>query len=265
MHLDVDLAVQHADLDWLVDKFSRATDANDVEKLLDILGIEADTAVRYEPANRPGVVGIVNRVQRQGQVYTVLAHRVVRRASGDHVLAPALFLDAFFFDRLGNDPDWIGGFPTDFKLRSWGRPVFASQADGQGNDEAIANPFLQWWEVVEPHLRDVDHHALVSALRDDPEGRYHQGLPGWRDPGINTGMSADYFIVAKVEVTGDIEQGVFRLHHVFTWRADDRLHSRIMWVSWQDERVGDQSFLREKGGLIPCPGMNRKGKHQPSD
>src|SRR6266508_461293 len=78
-------------------------------------------------------------------------------------------------------------------------------------------------------------------------------------------MGADNFIVAKVEVTGDIEQGVFRLYHVFARRADDCLSLCIMGASWKDKRMRDQSFLREKGCFIPCPSTKRQGNDQSSN
>src|SRR5207249_618883 len=51
MYLDVNLAVQHTNLHRLVDEFPGTADADHVEKLLDVLGVETNTAVGYQPPN----------------------------------------------------------------------------------------------------------------------------------------------------------------------------------------------------------------------
>src|SRR5215813_13411350 len=138
MHLDIDPAVQHADLDRLIDEFPRATDTDHIEKLRNVLGIETDASVGYQAANRPGIVRIVDRIQGQGQIDAILPHWIVGRSGGDHVLGPAFVLDSLFLDRFRNDPNRIRRFPTDLKLRLRSRPIFTAKTNRQGDHKASA-------------------------------------------------------------------------------------------------------------------------------
>jgi hypothetical protein len=115
-----------------------------------------------KPAYGPRVVGTMNGVKGQGQLEAVGAKRVVRMPSRYRALCPAVLLNALFLNGFRDDPGGVFCLATHFKLGLGSRPILSAQTHRKGNDGPLRKVVLRSREVVEAHLRDINHYPLIS-------------------------------------------------------------------------------------------------------
>src|SRR3990170_7070686 len=134
--LDEHAPAPHADLHGLVYELPPDPGFDQAEQGLYVLRIKPNTPVGDEPSHRPGIVGSVDGVQRQGELYAVGPQRVFRIPAGDEVLRPPLIRDPLLLDRVRDHPGRVRGLAPDPELRFRGRPVLTAQACGEGEHGA---------------------------------------------------------------------------------------------------------------------------------
>src|SRR5581483_1929269 len=127
--LDVDCAAPPPDLDRLVDELDGRSDRDVGVEPLDVLGIEADAAVRHLHPDAPRDVGAVDTVEAPRQLEAVLPERVLRIAARDEGPIVTALADVLAPDRLGDVPPRVHGLRADPEFPARRAPVVATEAD----------------------------------------------------------------------------------------------------------------------------------------
>src|SRR5574338_328254 len=124
-------------------------------------------------------------------------------------------------DALGHEPARILVLADDAGLAQRRRPAFAGNADGIGDDLAWLS-LRRCGEVIQPALGDVDYNSPPGrAGQNELGGDHHPGaFRGGPDGDLWIGRHD--FLIAHVEMTGHVQQGIAArgLDHLYF--ADDR-------------------------------------------
>src|SRR5262249_42210414 len=153
VRLDVDLSVAHTHLDRLVDEGALGADRDHREEMLDVLGIEARTAVADQHADAPRNVRAVDAIRLGRGLETVLAERVVGCPARNAPSRVAELADVILANPRRDVPGWIDGL-ADHREVALGRPaIVATEPERIGADDGDAGLARGALEIVQAQLR----------------------------------------------------------------------------------------------------------------
>ena len=227
------MAVLPAELERLVDDVDPGVDGHHVEQRLDVLGIEAHAAGRGLHADAGRTVGAVDQVgaARNGQAHRTVSERIVR-TRWYHGRQDLALSGTRLTHRLRRVPGRVLHLLRDARDAEGRVPVHLANGDRIAVDHRLLTARRRD-EVIEAVLGQVDDDARARRLRQDALLRQVDRHARARQPGIDTRIRLDDFLVAQAVGTGDVEQGVLMA------RLDDpRLAHQIAAVHGQGEHFG---------------------------
>ncbi len=218
VHLDEDAAFALADLHRLVDELARIAAVDDAVHDLDVLGIQPHAAVRSQAADRPGIVGAVDRVEVEVEANAVVAERVVGTRRDDAL--PRLF--HLGVDRVGDDPRGLLVFRLHPELLDGALRILGADADRPRHDgRPLAERGVER-EQVDAKLGNVDDQALVARrVRQDAACRQGELDARLRLPLVDARIRVAQLAKAETTRARDVEEVVSGLHAIAAELPDD--------------------------------------------